>query len=72
LKAKNEFSSFDFVLFHRNIKKPIDMTDRSLTEVTTTSTDYCRLDPKTLKRKPCHRAGFYFYKQNSTRTTKQV
>jgi hypothetical protein len=50
----------------------MDMTDRSLTEVTTTSSDYCRLDPKTLKRKPCHRAGFYFYKRNSTRTIKQV
>ncbi|CAF1103055.1 unnamed protein product [Adineta steineri] len=55
----------------RNIKKPTDMTDRSLTEVTTTNNDYCRLDTKTLKRKPCHRAGFYFYKRNSLRSTKQ-
>ncbi|CAF5022871.1 unnamed protein product, partial [Rotaria socialis] len=55
----------------RNIKKPVDMTDRSLTEVTTTNNDYCRLDTKTLKRKPYHRADFYFYKQNSSRSTKQ-
>jgi hypothetical protein len=48
------------------------MTDRSLTEVKTINNDYCRLDTKTLKRKPCHRAGFYFYKQNSTHSTKQV
>jgi hypothetical protein len=48
------------------------MTDRSLTEVTTTNNDYCRLDTKTLKRKPCHRAGLYFYKRNSIRSTKQV
>ncbi|CAF1233447.1 unnamed protein product [Rotaria sordida] len=55
----------------RNIKKPVDMTDRSLTEVTTTNNDYCRLDTKTLKRKPYHRADFYFYKRNSSRSTKQ-
>ncbi|CAF2052224.1 unnamed protein product [Rotaria magnacalcarata] len=55
----------------RNIKKPVDMTDRSLTEVTTTNNDYCHLDTKTLKRKPYHRADFYFYKQNSSRSTKQ-
>jgi hypothetical protein len=61
-----------FILFNRNIKKPVDMTDRSLTEVITTNNDYCRLDTKTLKRKPCHRAGFYFYKRNSSRSTKQV
>lgn len=48
------------------------MTDRSLTEVTTTNNDYCRIDSKTLKRKPCRRASFYFYKRNSKRSTRQV
>ena len=48
------------------------MTDRSLSEMTTTTNDYCHLDTKTLKRKPYHRANFHFYKRNSLYLTKQV
>ncbi|CAF0864520.1 unnamed protein product [Rotaria sp. Silwood1] len=55
----------------RNIKKPVDITDRSLTEVNTTNNEYCHIDAKTRKRKPYHLADFYFYKRNSSRSTKQ-
>jgi len=54
----------------RNIKKPSDMNDQSLTEVTTAN-NYGHLDAKALKRKPCHRAGLFFYKRNSIRSTRQ-
>ncbi|CAF1010544.1 unnamed protein product [Adineta ricciae] len=55
----------------RNIKKPADMSDRSLTEVKTKNNDYCRLDTKTLKRKPYHRADLYFHKPNSLSSTRR-
>ncbi len=46
--------------------------DQSTPEVVTINNDYCRIDTKTLKRKPFHRAGFFFYKRGSFRSTKQV
>ncbi|UJR08308.1 hypothetical protein I4U23_012579 [Adineta vaga] len=55
----------------RNMKKPMDMSDRSLTEVKTRNNDYCHLDTKTQKRKPYHRADLYFYKPNSLCSIKQ-
>ncbi|UJR37933.1 hypothetical protein I4U23_030619 [Adineta vaga] len=53
---------------HRNLRIP---NDQSTPEVITINNDYCRIDSKTLKRKPFHRAGFFFYKRGSFRSTKQ-
>jgi hypothetical protein len=46
--------------------------DQSTPEIVTMNNDYCHIDTKTLKRKPFHRAGFFFYKRGSFRSTKQV
>jgi hypothetical protein len=59
-----------FLVSARTIRKPTDESDRI--DVITTNNEYCRLDTKTLKRKPCHRAGFFFNKRGSLRSTKQV
>ncbi|CAF1317350.1 unnamed protein product [Adineta ricciae] len=53
---------------HRNLRVS---TDQSTPEIVTINNDYCRIDSKTLKRKPFHRAGFFFYKRSSFRSTKQ-
>lgn len=45
--------------------------EQSTPKVITINNDYCRIDTKTLKRRPFHRAGFYFYKQSAFRSTKQ-
>lgn len=60
---------FSMNLFNRNLQTS---TDQSTPEVMNINHDYCRIDTKTLKRKPFHRAGFFFYKRNSFRATKQV
>jgi len=66
-KIHNFIELFFFV--HRNLQIP---NDQSTPEIITTNNDYCRIDTKTLKRKPFHRAGFFFYKRGSFRSTKQV
>jgi len=53
---------------HRNLQTS---NDQSIPEVVNVNNDYCRIDTKTLKRKPFHRAGFFFYKRGSLRSTKQ-
>jgi paired amphipathic helix protein Sin3a len=53
---------------HRNLQTS---TDQPAPEIVTINNDYCRIDTKTLKRKPFHRAGFFFYRRGSMRSTKQ-
>ncbi|CAF0731849.1 unnamed protein product [Rotaria sordida] len=47
------------------------LNDQSTPEIITINNDYCRIDTKTLKRRPFHRAGFFLYKPGSLRSTKQ-
>lgn len=56
----------------RNLPKVMDLNDRSSPEIRTTDNVYCHLDTKTLRRKPCHRPGFFFNKRGALRSTKQV
>ncbi|CAF0871113.1 unnamed protein product [Adineta steineri] len=53
---------------HRNLRVS---NDPSIPKIITINNDYCQIDTKTLKRKPFHRAGFFFYKRDSLRSTKQ-
>ncbi|CAF0962194.1 unnamed protein product [Rotaria magnacalcarata] len=53
---------------HRNI---LITNDPSTPEIVTINNDYCRIDAKTHKRKPFHCAGFFLYRRNSLRLTKQ-
>ncbi len=59
----------NFFFINRNLQTS---NDQSTPEIVTMNNDYCHIDTKTLKRKPFHRAGFFFYKRGSFRSTKQV
>ena len=65
-KKRQRLSIF---LLNRNLRVS---TDQSTPEVITINNDYCLIDSKTLKRKPFHRAGFFFYKRGAFRSAKQV
>jgi len=70
IKENNKKNFFEFFFFiNRNLQTS---NDQSTPEIVTMNNDYCHIDTKTLKRKPFHRAGFFFYKRGSFRSTKQV
>jgi hypothetical protein len=62
-----------FLFFsYRNLQTSNDTSNQLTSEVITMNNDYCHIDAKTLKRKPIHRAGFFFYKRGSLRSTREV
>ena len=49
--------------YRRNLQTS---TDQPAPEIVTINNDYCRLDTKTSRRKPFHRAGFLLYQTRFT------